>query len=238
MEGRVDENNRSLFSNPFVSTGSVNPSEHTQPLPLHSPSFNPGYGTIYQALPAHKQLTALLKSLLVPQTVKEKCSSSPPDKNTTHTQLCPCFHPVHLGGRREQVSIMDSLLLFFMQTYSNLASAYYHVCIGYRNWKCCFCLFTFFASLRLLSFVCFCFVLTTVHVLNALESNTAYSRQVVFVLWSCLRAARERRGVREGECSGCRGKRRLCLMRSHPGNLVTPPTQLHPAFPIFPLGPV
>lgn len=47
-----------------------------------------------------------------------------------------------------------------------------------------------------------------------------------FVPWSCLRAVRERRGAgcQEGECSGCRGKWRLRLMRSHPGNLVSPPT--------------
>lgn len=52
-----------------------------------------------------------------------------------------------------------------------------------------------------------------------------------FVSWSCLRAVRERRGREEGERSGCRGKRRLCLMRSHPGNPMTPPIQSPPPPP-------
>lgn len=61
---------------------------------------------------------------------------------------------------------------------------------------------------------------------NALESNTVYSS--VFVSWSCLRAVKARggksRGIGEGEHTGCQGKRRLCLMRSRPGNPVAPPT--------------
>lgn len=94
--------------------------------------------------------------------------------------------------------------------------------------KYCFPLRVCLAFMRLLIFVLFCSVLATVHVVNALESNTVYSLQVFFVSWSCLRAVRERRGREEGERSGCRGKRRLCLMRSHPGNPMTPPSQPPP----------
>lgn len=65
----------------------------------------------------------------------------------------------------------------------------------------------------------------------------------VCMSWCCLRAVRERGreegGSREGNRIGCQGERRLCLMRSHPGNLVTPPTQAPPPslLPSFHLAP-
>lgn len=102
--------------------------------------------------------------------------------------------------------------------------------------------FLFLASMHLLLFV-----LITVHVVNELESNTVeFTTSGVFfyvcvcMSWCCLRAVRERGreegGSREGNRIGCQGERRLCLMRSHPGNLVTPPTQ-PPPIPSFHLAP-
>lgn len=103
--------------------------------------------------------------------------------------------------------------------------------------------FLFLACVHLLLFV-----LTTVHVMNELESNTATPQVGFFYMcvcmsWCCLRAVRERGreegGSREGNRIGCQGERRLCLMRSHPGNLVTPPTQAPPPslLPSFHLAP-
>lgn len=65
MEGRVDENNRSLLPNPFVSAVLIHlniPSPH----PHGSPSLNPCFCTVHQALPVHKQPAVLLKPTLVP----------------------------------------------------------------------------------------------------------------------------------------------------------------------------
>lgn len=59
---------------------------------------------------------------------------------------------------------------------------------------------------------------------------------VVVLFTSCKGEGMVEGGYRGGERSGCRGKRRLCLMRSHPGNPVTPPTQLPPP-PSFHLAP-
>lgn len=126
MEGRVDENNRSLLPNPFVSTVLIHPSEPPvpptppSPNPHRSPSLNPCLCTNYPALPPHKQLTAVLKPILVPQTFKQKYTAAavaPKNKHTTQAQLCPCFHPVRLRGHWGQASLLDHLLLF---VYANI----------------------------------------------------------------------------------------------------------------------
>ena len=71
MEGRVDENNRSLLPNPFVSAVLIHlnmPSPH----PRGSPSLNPCLCTVHQALPVHKQPAVLLKPMLVPPDSREE----------------------------------------------------------------------------------------------------------------------------------------------------------------------
>lgn len=126
-----------------------------------------------------------------------------------------------------------------MQTYFNLASARQCVCVGHC--KVLFSLFVHFAFMHLLLFVLFCFVLATVHVMNALESNTVYSLQVFFVSWSCLRAVRERGGGRRGG-----GAQRLPGEEEVVSNEVTPwqpGDSSHsalpaPPSPFFPLGPL
>lgn len=65
--------------------------------------------------------------------------------------------------------------------------------------------------MRLLLFVLFCSVLATVHVVNALESNTVYSLQVFFVSWSCLRAVRERGGGGRRGSAAVAGGRGGCV---------------------------
>lgn len=81
MEGTVDENNRSLLPNPFVSTVLIHlsiPSPPPTSFTLPQPEL------LHQALPAHKQLT-------VPQLVKEKYSSSPLTKTQLRFNSAPFF---------------------------------------------------------------------------------------------------------------------------------------------------
>lgn len=78
------------------------------------------------------------------------------------------------------ISLYSGLFAFVfpMQTYSNLASVlgslFVCVCV---YWKIAIgsAAFPFLHMTCSLLFVCLCFVVTTVHVMNALESNTVHS---------------------------------------------------------------
>lgn len=149
MEGRVDENNRSLFANPFVSTVlihlSINPPHphprhhtHTRSLP---PTLPQPQQLLHQAPSTQTTLAVLPKLTLIPQTVKRKHGSSsttptppPPHptppchptptqlltKISTQTQLCPRSHLRLLSSRWEPVGTQDCFLFFSPSLYANI----------------------------------------------------------------------------------------------------------------------
>lgn len=176
MEGRVDENNRSLLPNPFVSTVLIHPSKPSPPPP-------PAPLTLPQPLllhhTPHKQATAPLKPILIPQTVKQKYTVATVSP-LTNTQL-------------RLNSVPAFILLIFVATGNNsqfwiacFVCLCKHILILHQHATVCvleiakYCFPFLCASLSCIcsSLFCFCFVLATVHVMNALESNTVYSLQV------------------------------------------------------------
>lgn len=219
MEGRPDENNRSLPPNPFVSTVLIHPSVPSPPPPpslILSQTAAPALCNTPDT-PSSQNNTDLQEHTLVPpQRVKTINSSTPTTTTTTNYNSCstlsllsPHYHSFFFGGG--------------MQAHPPLALV--SACVDQFS---LFCAYVFKAS-------SLSFLWTTVHAINALERATRClhcKRFYVVVLFTNA----ERRGgaggvwcrarEREEECSGCRGKRRLRLMRSHPGNLVAPPSQL------------
>lgn len=165
MEGRVDENNRSLLPNPFVSTVLIHLNNPPPPPPwtAHRPSA-PCFCTIYQALPPHKQPTALLKPILVPQTVKQRYTAAAVDP-LTNMQLS--FNSVPAFILFISVAIGDKSL-FWMACFVCLCK---HILILHQRVNVCvlqiakycppFCVFCFHAFSPL-CFVLLCFGYCTV----------------------------------------------------------------------------
>lgn len=236
MEKRVDENNRSLLPNPFVSTviiHSSTPPPPQPPHPTHPPSLSPASAPLHSPLPAHKQPAAVLKPILVPPDSRAEAQKQPqklPVNPATLAQLCPCFHPVHPCGHWEHVYIR----FLCERLQKNILHRHVNACV-LETAKYCFPFSVYFAFTRLRLFVLLCFVLATVHAMHLRATPSLPCKCFCCVSWSCLRAVRARGEVERavGEGSGCQGKRRLCLMRSRPGNPVTPPTQPPPPPPHY-----
>lgn len=192
-----NENNRSLLANPFVSMVLIHPSKPSPPPPstypptrTAHPPLTPDSCTIDQAFSPLKQLTALLKPILIPQTVKRGCTTvtvaAPP--TSTHQQTCNSGSTLSLFSSRSSFVATGNKSLhciacfvLLCKTYFKFASAGQCVCALEREKYCCFLsFFLFLACVHLLLFV-----LTTVNVMNELESNTA-TPQVVFFLYVCV----------------------------------------------------
>lgn len=134
MEGRVDENNRSLPPNPFVSSVLIHPSRpshhHPPLLPTPSPPASlilpqPLLHVVHPALPAHQHRPAGTHTC-TPRWGIISSTLSTTKENTTRAQLRPCFHPVFS-------CLFGGFFVLGIQTHPTLASFSACVCMCVRE---------------------------------------------------------------------------------------------------------